>query len=106
MGMLDQVVFSSFYLDSLFQLRKIDQSLYLGYLFEDNYEKNKQICIKHHLHVHAKESFLDGDEIQFYHKKGLDINTWDVSNRFRFSYLKRNKVHIVIANKNFKKIII
>lgn len=106
MNMLDQVVFSSFYLDSLLQLRKTDQNLYLGYLFEDDYEKNKQICIDHHLHVHVKECFLDEDEIQFYQKKGLDINTWDVSNRFRYHYFQNNKVHIVIANKNFKKIII
>ena len=41
MGMLDQVLFSSFYVDSLYKLRAIDSSLYLGYLFEDDYEKNK-----------------------------------------------------------------
>ena len=40
MGMLDQVLFSSFYVDSLYKLRAIDSSLYLGYLFEDDYEKN------------------------------------------------------------------
>ena len=42
MGMLDQVLFSSFYVDSLYKLRAIDSSLYLGYLFEDDYEKNEQ----------------------------------------------------------------
>ena len=39
MGMLDRVLFSSFYVDSLYKLRAIDSSLYLGYLFEDDYEK-------------------------------------------------------------------
>ena len=43
MGMLDQVLFSSFYVDSLYKLRAIDSSLYLGYLFEDDYEKNKNV---------------------------------------------------------------
>lgn len=106
MDMLKQVIFSSFYLDSLFQLRKIDSHLYLGYLFEDNYEQNKKICLDNQFHVHAKECFLDEDEIALYHKYHLDINTWDVSNRFKYNYFKRNGVNIVIANKNFKKIII
>ena len=46
MGMLDQVLFSSFYVDSLYKLRAIDSSLYLGYLFEDDYEMTKtwQVC--------------------------------------------------------------
>ena len=76
MGMLDQVLFSSFYVDSLYKLRAIDSSLYLGYLFED-------------------ALFL---------KAGLDINTWGVKNRFRYAYFKEKGVNIVIANKNFKKL--
>ena len=90
MGMLDQVLFSSFYVDSLYKLRAIDSSLYLGYLFEDDYEKNKQLCLTQKFHVHAREDFLDEDEIALFLKAGLDINTWGVKNRFRyasFSYL-------------------
>lgn len=45
MGMLNQVLFSSFSIESLYKLRAIDSSLYLGYLFEDDYEKNKQLCL-------------------------------------------------------------
>lgn len=102
MKMLHQVLFSSFYLGSLFKLREINAQLYLGYLFEDHYEENKKICLDNRFHVHVKECFLDEDEIELFHQQQLDINTWDVSNRFRYSYFQRNGVHIVIANKNFK----
>ena len=104
MGMLDQVLFSSFYVDSLYKLRAIDSSLYLGYLFEDDYEKNKQLCLIQKFHVHAREDFLDEDEIALFLKAGLDINTWGVKNRFRYAYFKEKGVNIVIANKNFKKL--
>ena len=104
MKMLDQVFFSSFYLESLLKLREINKQLYLGYLFEDNYEKNKKICLDNRFHVHVKECFLDEDEIELFHQHQLDINTWDVSNRFRYKYFENNDVHIVIANKNFKTI--
>lgn len=104
MGMLDQVFFSSFYVDSLYKLRAIDSSLYLGYLFEDDYEKNKQLCLTQKFHVHAREDFLDEDEIALLLKAGLDINTWGVKNRFRYAYFKGKGVNIVIANKNFKKL--
>lgn len=104
MDMLDQVIFSSFYLGSLFKLREIDNHLYLGYLFEDDYEKNKKICIDNKFHVHVKECFLDEEEIKLFHLHQLDINTWDVSNRFRYRYFVSHGVHIVIANKNFKTI--
>ena len=104
MGMLDQVFFSSFYVDSLYKLRAIDSSLYLGYLFEDDYEKNKQLCLTQKFHVHAREDFLDEDEIALFLKAGLDINTWGVKNRFRYADFKEKGVNIVIANKNFKKL--
>ena len=104
MGMLDQVLFSSFYVDSLYKLRAIDSSLYLGYLFEDDYEKNKQLCLTQKFHVHAREDFLDEDEIALFLKAGLDINTWGGKNRFRYADFKEKGVNIVIANKNFKKL--
>lgn len=104
MDMLDQVLFSSFYIESLYKLRALDSSLYLGYLFEDNYQKNKNICLTEKFHVHAREDFLDEDEIALFKHHGLDINTWGVKNRFRYKYFKEKGVHIVIANKNFKSL--
>ena len=74
------------------------------YNFEDDYEKNKQLCLTQKFHVHAREDFLDEDEIALFLKAGLDINTWGVKNRFRYAYFKEKGVNIVIANKNFKKL--
>ena len=71
---------------------------------EDDYEKNKQLCLTQKFHVHAREDFLDEDEIALFLKAGLDINTWGVKNRFRYAYFKEKGVNIVIANKNFKKL--
>ena len=67
-------------------------------------KKNKQLCLTQKFHVHAREDFLDEDEIALFLKAGLDINTWGVKNRFRYAYFKEKGVNIVIANKNFKKI--
>lgn len=106
MGMLKQVIFSSFHLESLLTLRQIDSTLYLGYLFEDHYEKNKALCLKHHFHAHPDEVFLNADEIQDYLDQGLDINTWTVKNRFRYEYFKEQGIHAVIANKMFKSVVI
>lgn len=104
MNMLEQTIFSSFCLESLFRLREINDQLYLGYLFEENYEENRQICLDHHFHVHVKECFLDEDEISLFHQHHLDINTWDVKNRFRYGYFEKKGIHMVIANKNFKEL--
>ena len=71
---------------------------------EDDYEKNKQLCLTQKFHVHAREDFLDEDEIALFLKAGLDINTWGVKNRFRYAYFKEKGVNIVIANKNIKKL--
>lgn len=103
MDMLDQVIFSSFYIESLYKLKAIDSSLSLGYLFEEDYQKNKQLCLTHGFHVHAREDFLDEDEIKEFQDANLRINTWGVSNRFRYQYFKEKGVDIVIANKNFRK---
>ena len=86
------------------EMGMLDQVLFSGYLFEDDYEKNKQLCLTQKFHVHAREDFLDEDEIALFLKAGLDINTWGVKNRFRYAYFKEKGVNIVIANKNFKKL--
>ena len=73
-------------------------------IFGIDYKKNKQLCLTQKFHVHAREDFLDEDEIALFLKAGLDINTWGVKNRFRYAYFKEKGVNIVIANKNFKKL--
>ncbi|MDD8049411.1 MAG: glycerophosphodiester phosphodiesterase [Thomasclavelia sp.] len=101
-NLLDKCLFSSFYLDSLFKFREIDNTLTLGYLWEDNYEENKQKCIENNFNCHAKESLLDEDEIKIYESKGLEINTWTVKNTFRYNYFRELGVNMTISNKYFK----
>lgn len=101
-GMLKQVMFSSFYLPSLLKLKEIDESLYLGYLFEDDYQKNKQLCFQYHLNGHPREDFLNEDEIAEFKMHNLDLNTWTVKNRFRFEYFLEHLLHAAIANRFFQ----
>lgn len=59
-GMLNRVIFSSFCLESLLTLREIDKNIYLGYLFEDDYIKNKELVFKYKFNAaHPKYVFLN-----------------------------------------------
>lgn len=97
-GLLDQVMFSSFNLDSLLKLRQIDPSLYLGYLFEEDYQKNKALVLKHHFHCHSKYVFLTPNEIKEYRRHGLDVNTWTVNDREVKNFLVKAGVKTIITN--------
>lgn len=101
-GLLENVIFSSFNINSLFKMREIDSRLYLGYLYEDNYQKNKQLTIKNNFHAHPKEIFLNDEEIEDYLSAGLDINTWTIKSEFRCHYLFDLGVNMIISNKYFK----
>lgn len=99
-GLLKQVMFSSFNLDSLLKLREIDPTLYLGYLFEDNYVKNKELVLKHHFHCHSKYVFLNEKEINDYISHGLDVNTWTVNYEDIKDFLVQAGVKTIITNKD------
>ena len=99
-GMLKQVMFSSFHLDSLLKLRSIDPDLYLGYLFEDDYQKNKELVLKHHFHCHSKYVFLNEQEIKDYLKHHLDVNTWTVNDEEIKDFLLEAGVKTIITNKD------
>ena len=99
-GMLKQVMFSSFHLDSLLKLQSIDPDLYLGYLFEDEYQKNKELVLKHHFHCHSKYVFLNEQEIKDYLKHHLDVNTWTVNDEEIKDFLLEAGVKTIITNKD------
>lgn len=99
-GMLKQVMFSSFHLDSLLKLREIDPDLYLGYLFEDDYQKNKALALKHHLHCHSKYVFLNEQEIKDYLSHHLDVNTWTVDDEEIKEFLFEAGAKTIITNKD------
>lgn len=100
-GLLNKVIFSSFYLESLLKLREIDNTLYLGYLFEDNYEINKEIVLKYRFNAaHPKYVFLNEKEINDYHSNGIDVNTWTVNNDEIKDFLFEEGVKIIITNRD------
>lgn len=101
-GMLSHVIFSSFNIDSLFEMREIDSSLYLGYLYEEEYQKYKKLTIDNNFHAHPKEIFLNDEEINDYINAGLDVNTWTIKNDLRCHYLSELGVNMIISNKYFK----
>lgn len=100
-GLLNKVIFSSFYLESLLKLRAIDKTIYLGYLFEDNYEENKAKVFKYKFNAaHPKYVFLNEKEISDYHKQGIDVNTWTVNNDEIKDFLFEEGVKIIITNRD------
>lgn len=100
-GLLDKVMFSSFNLDSLLKLREIDNSVYLGYLFEEDYQNNKDKVLKYHFNAaHPKYVFLNETEINDYLSHGIDVNTWTVDNDDIKDFLVAEGVKVIITNKD------
>lgn len=100
-GLLDKVIFSSFNLNSLLKLREIDNTLYLGYLFEEDYQINKAKVFEHHFNAaHPKYVFLNEQEIEDYNRQGIDVNTWTVNDYEIKEFLVDAKVKTIITNKD------
>lgn len=100
-GLLDKVIFSSFHLDSLLKLREIDNTLYLGYLFEEDYQINKAKVFEYHFNAaHPKYVFLNEQEIEDYNRQGIDVNTWTVNDYEIKDFLVNAKVKTIITNKD------
>lgn len=100
-GMLKQVMFSSFYLDSLLKLRAIDSSLYLGYLFENDYSINKELVLKYKFNAaHPKYTFLNEQEIKEYNEANIDVNTWTVNDFEIMDFLVEAGVRTIITNRD------
>lgn len=100
-GLLKQTMFSSFYLDSLLKLREIDPDVYLGYLYEEDYQVNKAKVLKHHFNAaHPKYVFLNEREINDYLSQGIDVNTWTVDSDDIKDFLFDEGVKTIITNKD------
>lgn len=100
-GMLKQVIFSSFCLDSLLKLREIDSTLYLGYLFENNYLINKELVLKYKFNAaHPKYIFLNEQEIKDYNEANVDVNTWTVNDFEIMDFLVEAGVRTIITNRD------
>ena len=100
-GLLDRVMFSSFHLESLLNLRELDDSIYLGYLYEDNYQVNKAKVFEYRFNgAHPKYTFLNEKEINDYLRRGIDVNTWTVDSDDIKDFLVDEGVKTIITNKD------
>ena len=96
-GLLDRVMFSSFHLESLLNLRELDDSIYLGYLYEDNYQVNKAKVFEYRFNgAHPKYE----KEINDYLRRGIDVNTWTVDSDDIKDFLVDEGVKTIITNKD------
>lgn len=100
-GLLSKTIFSSFHLESLLKLREIDASVYLGYLFEEDYQVNKAKVFEYHFNgAHPKYVFLNEQEINDYISQGIDVNTWTVNSDDIKDFLVAEGVKTIITNKD------
>lgn len=94
-------MFSSFHLESLLNLRELDDSIYLGYLYEDNYQVNKAKVFEYRFNgAHPKYTFLNEKEINDYLRRGIDVNTWTVDSDDIKDFLVDEGVKTIITNKD------
>ena len=100
-GLLNRVMFSSFHLESLLNLRELDDSIYLGYLYEANYQVNKAKVFEYRFNgAHPKYTFLNEKEINDYLRRGIDVNTWTVDSDDIKDFLVDEGVKTIITNKD------
>ena len=96
-------MFSSFHLESLLNLRELDDSIYLGYLYEDNYQVNKAKVFEYRFNgAHPKYTFLNEKEINDYLRRGIDVNTWTVDSDDIKDFLVDEGVKTIITNKDIQ----
>lgn len=79
----------------------LDDSIYLGYLYEDNYQVNKAKVFEYRFNgAHPKYTFLNEKEINDYLRRGIDVNTWTVDSDDIKDFLVDEGVKTIITNKD------
>ena len=98
-GVKDQVVYSSFYLPSLLKMREIDDKVYIGYLFEDNFDDKQKEIRKYNIkHVHPRFDMIDEKIMEEYQNNGIDVAVWTIPNEEICLKMKKLGVNMVISN--------
>lgn len=98
--MLDYVIFSSFNIETLVNVKKIEPKAKTGYLFERNFED--QVIKAHHYHldyIHPRYSMLNDRVIRNCKKYNLAIHVWTVNDKESMQLMKEYGVDICITNK-------
>ena len=106
-GLLDHTMFSSFHLESLITLRKIDSSIKVGYLFEPSadltnqevFEKKLEEALSHGIYqIHPKYVFLDDATLKSLRKKKIEVNAWTINAKKDMAFFKKNHLDGCITN--------
>lgn len=99
-GLLEKVIFSSFNIESLIKIKKLDKNAKVGYLFERNFE-DKLIKVRHyHLdYVHPRYTMLSERILKKCQEHGLKLHVWTVNDKEAIKLMKEFGVDICITNK-------
>lgn len=103
-GVQDKVIYSSFYLPSLLKMREIDDTVYLGYLYEVSYTKKYQEAKDNHLaHIHPRYDMITKENIHQIKQDGMSVCVWTVPNLKEYKRLVDLGVDITISNDYFEE---
>lgn len=103
MKLENQILYSSFHLESVIRLKKLDQLAYVGYLIEYNYNKHRRLLDKYHITaIHPKYHYLNEEKVADLKKNHIQIATWTVPTFKEYQRLKELGVDIIISNEYFK----
>ena len=103
MNVQDQVIYSSFYLESLLKVRTLDPEAYVGYLIEYHYKRRRQRIKDHHiLAIHPHYHYLTQKTVSELKQNNIYIVSWTIPNLKEYQRLKDLGVDILISNEYFK----
>lgn len=101
-GVEKQILYSSFYLNSVIKLKQLDPQAYVGYLMEKQYDVKRALLNEYHITAfHPKYSYLTLKRVQELKQSKIKIATWTVPNLKEYERLKEWGVDIIISNDIF-----
>lgn len=105
MGVQDQILYSSFWLDSVLKVKELRPSVYVGYLMEFQYKKKREALRKHHIQAfHPRYNYINEERVKDLKKDHIQIATWTVPNIKTYKRLKELGVDIIISNQYLSEV--
>ena len=105
MGVQDQILYSSFWLDSVLKVKELRPSVYVGYLMEFQYKKKREALRKHHIQAfHPRYNYVNEERVKDLKKDHIQIATWTVPNIKTYKRLKELGVDIIISNQYLSEV--
>lgn len=105
MGVQDQILYSSFWLDSVLKVKELRPSVYVGYLMEFQYKKKREALRKYHIQAfHPRYNYVNEERVKDLKKDHIQIATWTVPNIKTYKRLKELGVDIIISNQYLSEV--